>query len=350
MDRTTEVVAVELPNGAELGVQVGVSEGTGDLDHLDFGQVQGIIDGLTQAVAESLRRVPPQPATVELGLRLEVRAGRLTCVLAQAGEDASIRIAVGGGPAVQPAATGQSAPAGGEVRQAKGVFERISVLERNLEAAVDRLTEYYNSQCRKPDFYRDAPLLKVALSDLDKAAADVSELANIVGMPIGVPGYAPSAALRLELKGLGRDLREAVGRRDQAYEWFRSRLDRQGYEEAWEVFAVMTSDILKADRMLEALLSQYITARPEEYMRSIAGYVDAALRRAWEFEEGIQDSEVSKPKIFDIMIEDLSTALRALKALQGGDLSDISSQPATTGSNREAAPGERPARPAPEKG
>jgi hypothetical protein len=336
MDRTTEVVAVALPNGAELGVQVEASDGIGDLDHLDFGQVQGIIDGLTDAVAESLRRVPQRPATVELGLRLEVRSGRLTGVLARAGEDASIRIAVSRGPAGQSTA-GQSATAGGEVRQAKGVSERISVLERNLEAAVDRLTEYYNSQCRKPDFYRDAPLLKVALADLDKAAADVSELASIVGMPVGVPGYAPSAALRLELKGLGRDLREAVGRRDQAYEWFRSRLDRQKYEESWEVFAVMTSDILKADRMLEALLSQHITARPDEYVRSIAGYVDAALRRAWEFEEAIQDSEVSKPKIFDIMIEDLSTALRALKALQGGDLTDISSQPPTTGSDRETA-------------
>jgi hypothetical protein len=97
VDRESEVVDVELPNGVHVGVEVSDRRGVSDvgvLAHLDFGQVQGIIDGLAQVVAQSLRRARPQRATAELGLSLKVEAGKLTGVLVKAGGDASIKISL----------------------------------------------------------------------------------------------------------------------------------------------------------------------------------------------------------------------------------------------------------------
>jgi hypothetical protein len=97
MDREREVVDVELPNGVHVGVEVAEARGAGDvgvLDHLDFGQVQGIIDGLAQVVAKSLRTARPQKATAELGLALKVETGKLTGVLVKAGGDVSIKISL----------------------------------------------------------------------------------------------------------------------------------------------------------------------------------------------------------------------------------------------------------------
>jgi hypothetical protein len=97
MDGDGEVVNVELPNGVHVGIEVAEPRGASDvgvLDHLDFGQVQGIIEGLAQVVAQSLRRARPQKATAELGLSLKVESGRLTGVLVKAGGDASIKISL----------------------------------------------------------------------------------------------------------------------------------------------------------------------------------------------------------------------------------------------------------------
>ncbi len=57
-----------------------------------------------------------------------------------------------------------------------GVFQRLSLLARNLEAAGERIAEYYDTEARRLDFYRYLPLLRVVLSDLDQARA------NIVGI------------------------------------------------------------------------------------------------------------------------------------------------------------------------
>jgi hypothetical protein len=57
-----------------------------------------------------------------------------------------------------------------------GVFEELSVLARNVDAALERLGEFCDSQCRIPDFYRRARLLQVALDDLDKTGSSVIRL------------------------------------------------------------------------------------------------------------------------------------------------------------------------------
>jgi hypothetical protein len=73
-----------------------------------------------------------------------------------------------------------------------GVFDELAVLARNVDAALERLGQYYDSQCRIPDFYRHAPLLEVALDDLDKTAVSVLRLQHKLGSGIQEKSYPVS--------------------------------------------------------------------------------------------------------------------------------------------------------------
>jgi hypothetical protein len=192
---------------------------------------------------------------------------------------------------------------------ADGLFQQLSLLARNLEAAVDRISEYYDSQARRSDFYRQLPLLRVALDDLDKANANVINAGEILGSTAEGPAYVVSPAVRLSLTSIRRDLRESLGRRDQSYEWFAARLERPSNSEFWDVFDVMTSDALKADRLLDALLGQHVAFPLEELLVITVGYLAAAIRRANEVGKILHSQQFEKPKIFDVMVEDLDKAL-----------------------------------------
>jgi hypothetical protein len=197
-----------------------------------------------------------------------------------------------------------------------GVFDELAVLARNVDAALERLGQYYDSQCRIPDFYRHAPLLEVALDDLDKTAVSVLRLQHRLGSGIQEKSYPVSPATRLTLVSVRRDLREAVGRRDQAYEWFATRLSREAEEQAWDMFAVMTSDMRKGERSLEALLSQHLLFPTDHYLRTTSGYLTAALQRAAEFTDMIKDKGVPKPMILEVMMGDLQKAVDVLNHVE----------------------------------
>lgn len=197
----------------------------------------------------------------------------------------------------------------------EGAFRTLSVLDRDIEAAVGRLSEYYDSQARRLQFYRHAPLLRVALDDLDKAAANVATLrATLDAGKQTNPDEGIPVSIRLDLMRTRRDLREAIGRRDQAYEWLADRLGTEA-QEAWDLFAVMTADMLKGDRMLEALGGQRIAYPLPEYLRTVHGYLAAALLRAEEFERTLVEHDIAKPTIYNVMIADLSSACTILSEL-----------------------------------
>lgn len=200
-----------------------------------------------------------------------------------------------------------------------GVFEAIALLERNIEAAQDRLSEYYHAQSQVLEFYQHAPLLRVVISDLDKVLANALTLRRGVGEPDDIfETYRVSPKDRQKLISIRRDLRESVGRKDTAY----TSLARTDIvvPEAWDVFAVMTGDILKAEVALESLLCQYIRFPPEEILRSTVDYLEAAGRRAREFQEAI--GEANSPMVFDIMLADLSSAIDLLRRVDLPDALD----------------------------
>jgi hypothetical protein len=196
-----------------------------------------------------------------------------------------------------------------------GVFRQLAVLGRSAGAAQDRLSEYYDSQCRKLDFYRQELLLRIVLDDLGRVAAGVADLGEILHISATEPRFTLPSGVRLALTGVQRDLREAIGRRDQAYEWFLGHLAPEAAE-AWDIFAVMSSDMLKAARSLDALVAQYLPYPPRELTRTIVGYLNAASLRASEFERAAAAREVDKPKIFEVMTADLSAAVSVLQQVE----------------------------------
>jgi hypothetical protein len=203
-----------------------------------------------------------------------------------------------------------------------GVFQRLSLLARNLEAAAERVAEYYDTEARRLDFYRYLPLLRVVLSDLDQARANIVGIERALGpegsiQPVAGSrdergGHAIPAVARLALVSIQRDLRESLGRRDQAYEWLAAHHDRPVTQELWDVFATMTSDALKADRLLDALLGQYVAYPPVDVLSTAIGYLTAAIMRAEEVATILSTQGIEEPKIFKVMKQDLARAKAGL--------------------------------------
>ncbi|HEY3140865.1 MAG TPA: hypothetical protein VGJ86_07035 [Acidimicrobiales bacterium] len=198
----------------------------------------------------------------------------------------------------------------------RGVFETLTRLERDLQAGSERITEYYDAHCRNIEHYSAMALLRVALDDLGKALWSAMELRaalNADGPPM--EAYQIDPSVRLALIHIARDYREAIGRRDQAYDWYRLQLDNRE-DACWDVFAVMTSDMLKGERLLSALLGKSVPSPPEEYLRMIDGYVRASIGRAQEFMQLTAGNSFTPPKVFDVMLQDLNTALSAIDHIE----------------------------------
>jgi hypothetical protein len=197
-----------------------------------------------------------------------------------------------------------------ETLRDQGVFEYISLVDRNIRAGTERLGEYHDRECRNLEFYRNAGLLRVVLDDLDKATANIIDLRRALGVDV-VPDHRVSSDVRLHLMSVRRNLREGLGRRDQAYEWLSSRLDRADTEK-WDMFAVMTADVQKASLTLDSLLSTYVSYPPVEYIHTILGYLRAARVRSDEFRAAIEIT----PKIYDVMVSDVQNAINDLEQVE----------------------------------
>jgi hypothetical protein len=93
------IVEVKLPNNTVAFVQVaeldedrGGAEkvdwkGTFDLEHLS-----GTLEGVAQAVQSGLEKVAPHKTTVELGIDLAVKNGKLTGLIVDGAAQASLRV------------------------------------------------------------------------------------------------------------------------------------------------------------------------------------------------------------------------------------------------------------------
>jgi len=82
------VVEVRLPNGTRALVRAtdvdsagGGATKTSALSAFDFREVSGTLEGLSLAVREALAKAAPEKVTLELGLELAVKAGKLTGLL-----------------------------------------------------------------------------------------------------------------------------------------------------------------------------------------------------------------------------------------------------------------------------
>ena len=94
--RVVEVVlpnqAVALVCAADLDQGGQVAEKVGWKDTFDFANVSGTLEGVAQAVRSGLEKVAPSKTTVELGIQLAIKNGKLTGLIVEGKADASLKV------------------------------------------------------------------------------------------------------------------------------------------------------------------------------------------------------------------------------------------------------------------
>jgi hypothetical protein len=95
-DRVVEVVlpnkTVALVQATELDGAGGAAEKVGWKDAFDLDQVSGTLEGVAQAIRSGLGKVKPSKTTVELGIQLAVKNGKLTAMLVEGHAEASLKV------------------------------------------------------------------------------------------------------------------------------------------------------------------------------------------------------------------------------------------------------------------
>ena len=93
------VVEVVLPNNTVALVRVAEVDGAGGpaqkagwKDTFDLDQVSGTLEGIAQAVRSGLEKAKPDKTTVELGIQLAVKSGKLTGLLVEGQADATLKV------------------------------------------------------------------------------------------------------------------------------------------------------------------------------------------------------------------------------------------------------------------
>jgi hypothetical protein len=99
MPQGVEIVEVELPDGSTFDAEVAVSRmaDVAAWDRFRVDQLKDSVEKVTAWVWESVREaLPDQPdkVGVQFGLKLAVKSGKLTSVLAEAGGEASVTISL----------------------------------------------------------------------------------------------------------------------------------------------------------------------------------------------------------------------------------------------------------------
>jgi hypothetical protein len=94
------VIEVVLPNGAVALVRAAdLDEGSGQVaekvgwqDAFDFEGVSRTLEGVAQSVRSGLEKVTPSRTTVELGIELAVKNGKLTGLIVEGDAKASLKV------------------------------------------------------------------------------------------------------------------------------------------------------------------------------------------------------------------------------------------------------------------
>jgi hypothetical protein len=109
-----------------------------------------------------------------------------------------------------------------------------------------------------------------------------------------------------------RDLHEAINRLYQSRDRLEAELTEPRDQGIWDVFEVLTTDLLKANRSLDSIRGAHTAFPPQMYIESAANYLRAASRRATEFDELMSERGVEMPATFQIMCRDLKGAIDGL--------------------------------------
>lgn len=97
MTHYVRIVETTLPNGAVMLVRVREVDGGGATkvawpDVFDFKGVQDALEGISKAVQSAVAAAKPDEVTVELGLELAVKSGKLTGLLVEGSGTGSLAV------------------------------------------------------------------------------------------------------------------------------------------------------------------------------------------------------------------------------------------------------------------
>jgi hypothetical protein len=188
--------------------------------------------------------------------------------------------------------------------------QKMALLERNVNAAILRIGDYFNSEAPKFDHYHRTRLLQVVIDDLEHCRSNIIETNKIIGSPVQ-DTYQVDGPQRVIVEAASRALEEAANRRDQVFDMLKAQAERDlSAADTWDMFQTMTADTLKAKQMVDAMLRPNITMSPGLGAYKAKDYVDAAIRRADQFRVMAGADEL--PKIFEVMHQDLKEAADCL--------------------------------------
>lgn len=94
MQGHTQIVPVQIDENVTVMVEARGLGGEQDVSRqlLDFEGVTDAIEALTVAIATTINKVKPDRATVELGLDIAVKSGKLTALLVEGSGKGNIKI------------------------------------------------------------------------------------------------------------------------------------------------------------------------------------------------------------------------------------------------------------------
>lgn len=93
----TRVIEVSLPNGATALVRAtdvdgGASPKSALANRFDFDEVAATMSGMSEAIRSALTAAAPDQVTVDLGLEMAVKAGKLTALVVEGAGAASLSV------------------------------------------------------------------------------------------------------------------------------------------------------------------------------------------------------------------------------------------------------------------
>ena len=93
---STQIVSVQLLNGKVVQVQTTAAGGEAPIGIADqlpsFGEITDALEGISEAILNSLEKVGPDKASVEFGLEVSFKEGQLTGLLVQGGGTANLKV------------------------------------------------------------------------------------------------------------------------------------------------------------------------------------------------------------------------------------------------------------------
>ncbi len=93
MELQTKMITVELADGTPVRVEAtSIGDRKINFQTRPFQEVTVAIESLSKEIAETLRKVKPDKATVKFGIDIAVDSGKLTAVLAKGSSTANLEI------------------------------------------------------------------------------------------------------------------------------------------------------------------------------------------------------------------------------------------------------------------